>query len=888
MPDQHKKTGFGVRWLEAYGAKVIANNYDIIPIVPGQKNPPFKNWSAIKSSPAKLREWLQGNGGNQGIGILTTTTPAIDIDVRDEDVAERIEQWIYENIPGSETALIRYGEKPKRLLLFRTKDPFTKIQTPQYVGEFNQEHKVEVLGEGQQFVAFNVHPKTARPFEWVDDVSPMNYPREKLPLLTRKDAARLIDWVANTVAVDEKWQVKKKRPTERQINPGTSSRGQIDYSNPDVNQTEPVYDIPRKELRKMVKTLVDNDWFDIDDYSDWAEKLGFACYHQFDGDSYGFELWCELSEASPKFDYEASKKKWPSFNENRYRGAPYTFHSIVHDYQKFKAQEGRELAKALREEFRVAPDMETWADIERRLIAAPIELLDRLPVISTARAAYERLTGDKLTPSKAEKRMMYVPDEIEAMPEWLEDWVFLQTENKFVSKTYKFGLNPDAFDFSFKPNAMTEADRINGHRTATRLPTQLASEVFEIERVSRMQYMPTEKEVIFTNHRGETALNTYSEITIPKVPETLSKINLRDIERVKAHFTHLLPNKKEARMLFDWMAYIVQNPGVPPKYATVLKGTQGDGKTFLAELLAATMGVEHVRMLSHDSFETNFTGWAVGQCVNVVEEIRLLGESRFNILNKIKPYVTNGRITYTAKYKDEDTVENTTAYLLLTNYDDALPIDDSDRRYMVLFTQWYTRAQLEAFKRDNPDYYANLFAALLRSPGALRKMFLEHEFDDEFNPEDFAPMTDARSEMIFNTTPDYIKALNDFITDDNIPLISGQMFDGGVLVSELNAAGIQYPLDARRFKGEMERAGYSAMGRVRVLPGKGGDNRAQLWLHNSVRSQYVELHEGKVKVKTSKVKQYFSQRLSDLRTVDSRIQESDAVKRLTQEDDDEL
>lgn len=637
----------------------------------------------------------------------------------------------------------------------------------------------------------------------------------------------------------------------------------------------------------MLIELVNEGWFNMDDYHEWVEKIGFACYHQSNGDEWGFDLWCYVSESSDKFDLKASEKKWPSFNENRYRGAPFTFHSIVSDYQKFKAQQGRELAAQLREEFRHVTTMDQWAELETKLKHAKIELLDRMPVITAARTAYERLTGDKLTPTKAEKRMLYVPEHNEPMPEWLEDWVFLQTENRFVSKTYKFGLSPDAFDFSFKPRALTEADRINGKSAATRLPTQLASEVFEIERVAKMQYCPTREDVVFVNTKGEHVLNTYSELTIPPIPDTLSKRDKVNIQRVKDHFKHLLPDEREARLLFDWLAYIVQNPGTPPKYAVLLKGTQGDGKTFLAELLATTMGVEHVRMLSHDSFETNFTGWAVGQCVNVVEEVRLLGESRFNILNKIKPFVTNGRITYTAKYKDEDTTENTTAYLLLTNYDDALPIDDNDRRYMILFTQWYTRVQLEAFKHEQPDYYNELFAALRQSPGALRHMFMEHEFSDEFDAESFAPLTKARSEMIFNTTPDYIKVLFDFIENDNNPLICQDMFDGGAFLSTLRDADISYPADGRKLRGELERAGFTSLGYIRARPGS-GDNRMMLWMNNAVKQNYVDNSNGRLAVNSSKVKQHFELRAKRLKLIDSRVIRSDAVTKLLGDDDDEL
>src|SRR5690606_1263030 len=48
-----------------------------------------------------------------------------------------------------------------------------------------QIHRVEVLGRGQQFVAYHVHPDTGRPYEWTDLLGGLEYVRaDGLPVLT--------------------------------------------------------------------------------------------------------------------------------------------------------------------------------------------------------------------------------------------------------------------------------------------------------------------------------------------------------------------------------------------------------------------------------------------------------------------------------------------------------------------------------------------------------------------------------------------------------------------------------------------------------------------------------------------------------------------------------
>ena len=62
-------------------------------------------------------------------GMLTERTPAIDIDIRQADAATTaVEELARERFDGRGTILVRFGEAPKRALLFRTSRPFGKMQ----------------------------------------------------------------------------------------------------------------------------------------------------------------------------------------------------------------------------------------------------------------------------------------------------------------------------------------------------------------------------------------------------------------------------------------------------------------------------------------------------------------------------------------------------------------------------------------------------------------------------------------------------------------------------------------------------------------------------------------------------------------------------------------
>jgi hypothetical protein len=92
----------------------------------------------------------------------------VDLDIHHAALASRLEELARTAL--GDTPAVRFGMQPKRLLVFRTTEPLSGIKA----------HPIEVLGLGQQFVAFADHPETKRPYEWPQE-SPADLPTESLP-----------------------------------------------------------------------------------------------------------------------------------------------------------------------------------------------------------------------------------------------------------------------------------------------------------------------------------------------------------------------------------------------------------------------------------------------------------------------------------------------------------------------------------------------------------------------------------------------------------------------------------------------------------------------------------------------------------------------------------
>lgn len=171
------------------GPTLVKNGYSIIPIPLGSKGPKVADWQQIRiHTQAELEAFIAGTQDSDvkgktvkvpnvregdGVGILTTHTPAVDIDCLDSTIVEKMLQWCYDNLGD---APLRIGKAPKSLLLYAADKPFRKYTSARYYDPNNPDldpkkkgQRLEILGEGQQFVAFHTHPETGKPYEWVNE-----------------------------------------------------------------------------------------------------------------------------------------------------------------------------------------------------------------------------------------------------------------------------------------------------------------------------------------------------------------------------------------------------------------------------------------------------------------------------------------------------------------------------------------------------------------------------------------------------------------------------------------------------------------------------------------------------------------------------------------------
>jgi hypothetical protein len=162
------------------------------------KAPHMTGWQQkLDVSEDEIRLWEKSYHLAHNTGILAKFAPGLDIDIKIEAAAKAAEEKAREFLEERGDIHVRFGLAPKRLIPLRTDEPFAKMYRILKAPD-GTEHKIEFLGEGQQYVVHGIHPDTHKPYTWFGgDLETIK--RENLPYVRREDAEQILDAITEVL-----------------------------------------------------------------------------------------------------------------------------------------------------------------------------------------------------------------------------------------------------------------------------------------------------------------------------------------------------------------------------------------------------------------------------------------------------------------------------------------------------------------------------------------------------------------------------------------------------------------------------------------------------------------------------------------------------------------
>lgn len=286
--------------FQTHGRALLGNGYLIIPIKPGHKRPALDNWQTARLGAADLTRYSA-----HGVGVLcgqgAQPIAAIDVDTTDGALAARFVAWCQEHLGAT---CERVGNAPKILLAYRAaSEGWGKATGAWFEDLGGARHRLEVLGKGQQFVAYHIHPDTGEPYEWVDLFGGLEAMRASdLPVITEaqvEEALQVFEVMAAEAGL--------VRVSGSKTKAGGMTSAPVDDP---LMAYEPPVGIELVEARRLV-AYVDNE-----DYDTWL-KVGMSLHHEFDGSVAALDLWDEWSSTAANYAArEDLEKRWDSFGKS--------------------------------------------------------------------------------------------------------------------------------------------------------------------------------------------------------------------------------------------------------------------------------------------------------------------------------------------------------------------------------------------------------------------------------------------------------------------------------------------------------------------------------------------------------------------------------------------
>lgn len=525
----------------------------------------------------------------------------------------------------------------------------------------------------------------------------------------------------------------------------------------------------------------------------WLTVL-MAIYHQTRGSEWGWELADEWSKLAPdQYNLKGNRSRWESL-ENTDKDSLVTFSTVIW----LAGGLGAITDQKVRDACQRLSEVETQADYELALLegAKWREHGTHDTLLAAAVLECKTRLGETCNEAKAHKLVVgaIANSGYQGDPDFWREHVFDKSTDKYVcvtngSTASQMGFNsahamdvpPDRFGVRCKAN--TYFERMGGV-VVTRCdyrPDKLTKDDIDSLRAN-----PCQVDLLTYHEDGQTRFNTYQPPKHVVIPFDEAKAHPA-VVRFQSHLSALIASEDEAKIILEYIAHNVQFPGKKINWVPVLYSqSEGNGKSTVWDYVRRMIGDNNCSKVVEDSLLGQYTDYLRSSHFVINEEIKARFGSEVASLNKLKTLVTDPKIDSNFKYGSKGTITNVVNIAATSNHDNAIPVDDNDRRFFIVECRSF-----EEMGSPGAKYFNQLFAdrSQVESLAALYSYFWQVEISDGFLALERAPSSQAKREMGDSTLSSDVKAFKFALSHFHAPgLIDERVIHVKTLMDKIQGA----------------------------------------------------------------------------------------------------
>jgi hypothetical protein len=159
---------------------------------------------------------------------------------------------------------------------------------------------------------------------------------------------------------------------------------------------------------------------------------------------------------------------------------------------------------------------------------------------------------------------------------------------------------------------------------------------------------------------------------------------LADCPRFLAHLREVIcaGDTEAAEWVLDWLADLVQNPGLKSGAALVVRGSKGAGKDIFGRYLERMIGASYLNTSNDEDLFGQFNSLAANRLLIHLEEAFFSGDPRTD--SRVKSFITSETITVNEKFAPQYTLPACHRLYITSNSFRPVNATGGERRYLIL------------------------------------------------------------------------------------------------------------------------------------------------------------------------------------------------------------
>ena len=207
------------------------------------------------------------------------------------------------------------------------------------------------------------------------------------------------------------------------------------------------------------------------------------------------------------------------------------------------------------------------------------------------------------------------------------------------------------------------------------------NQAISFPKVDRATFRPDLDAGVILKEDGLSVVNTYIPVTV--------KSTQGDVSRFLEHMRRNLPDPNDRQILLSYMAALVQHKGVKFKWAPLIQGVEGNGKTLYTACVMAAIGERYSHMPPAQEIGEKFNAWLFDKIFIGVEDI-YVPEQKLELIETLKPMITGERLAKRAMQQDQTMQRLCANFIFNSNHKNAVRKTANDRRFAIFYTNRQT------------------------------------------------------------------------------------------------------------------------------------------------------------------------------------------------------